>query len=253
LARRIARELEATIRPREKRQLSEERTVDSTAYALYLQARALRFQETGAGVVEAVRLLRQSVALDSTFAPAWAVLSTAAWLGPALGGELPPGLRGTSLAREAARRALGLDSTSAEAHVAMGIVQQLDGDYPLAGQHFKRALALNPGLANAYREFGLYLMRVGRFHVTACFLRTAAWLDPASPRVFRDLGENNLYRGRYEQAKRQLKKALTLQSDFTWVRRILWEAYIAQNSAEVARRRSGRQSRPILSGGRSQN
>jgi tetratricopeptide (TPR) repeat protein len=162
LARRIARELEATIRPREKRQLSEERTVDSTAYALYLQARALRFQETGAGVVEAVRLLRQSVALDSTFAPPWAVLSTAAWLGPALGGELPPGLRGTSLAREAARRALALDSTSAEAHVAMGIVQQLDGDYPLAGQHFKRALALNPGLANAYlgqSDTAMWLLR----------------------------------------------------------------------------------------------
>lgn len=236
LARQIARKLEATIQPSEKRQLSTERTVDSTAYALYLQARTLRFQETGSSVVEAVRLLRQSVALDSTFAPAWAVLSTAAWLGPALGGELSPRLHGDSLAREAARRALALDSTSAEAHVAMGVVQQLDGDYPRAGEHFKRALELNPGLANGYREFGLYLMRMGQFEGAARLLRNAAWLDPASPRVFRDLGENNLYQGRYERAKRQLEKALTLQSDFTWVRHTVWEAYVAQDSARTARK-----------------
>lgn len=245
LAREIARQLKANLMPRTERQMASAGRVDSAAYALYLQARQLRFLETAKGLSEAVRLLRRSITRDSTFAPAWATLSFCAWLGPILGSSMPEGLAGHSLAREAARRALELDSTSAKAHVAMGTVREvLDGDFPAAGLHYQRAIRLNPGLANAHREYGLYFARMGRFEIAERSLRKAARLNPASPVAIRDLGRNALRMGSYDQAKRYLKQALALLPDptvrpalWTDARPALWEVYFAQDSVRLALRK----------------
>ncbi|MDR8393720.1 protein kinase [Aliifodinibius sp. S!AR15-10] len=235
IAGQVARELEVELLPGETDQLAASRQVDPTAYRLYLQGRHLRFQETGLSLTQAVRLLLGSIEVDSTFAPAWATLSTTAWLAPIAGGHLPHGLNADSLARAAGRRAVALDSTSAEAHVAMGLIHySLNKDFRSGGPWLKRAILLNPGLANAHRDYGVYLSRMGRFEEAEPYLKKAVNLDPASPIIWQALGWNHLYRENYGQARRHFERALTLQSDFWLARAYMAEVFLAQGQPENA-------------------
>jgi TolB-like protein/Tfp pilus assembly protein PilF len=210
LARKAADELKARVLPSTQEQIRQAAPVDSAAYTLYLQARQLRFEQTPTSLATAARLLRQSVAIDSTFAPAWALLSYCAWTAP--GSGLPTAVDPDSLARAAARRALALDSTSAEAHIAMGVVRELlDQNFPAAGPHLRRAVELNPSLANANREYGLYLTRMEQYEAAAPYLEKATRLNPVSPVAFLSLGVHDLYRGQYAQAVAPLQKAVSLQ------------------------------------------
>ncbi len=223
IAREIAGALELELLPATRRQLAEHRDVDSTAYMLYLQARALRFQETSASRRKASSLLRRSIAIDSTFAPAWAIFSYCTrWRDP-------------SMARTAAQRALTLDSMSAEAHIAVGNVREgLDLNFTAAGPYFKRAIELNPELADARREYGLYLSRMGEFARAEHYLRTSAKLDPAAPAPWQGLGWNSLWQGNYREARDHFEQALILQSDYFPARVWLPEVYLAQGDTEAA-------------------
>ncbi len=213
VARQIAGQLEAKLLPREKRQLAEGRVVDSTAYALYLRGRKLRFRETAENLTEAVRLLRQSVQVDSTFAPAWAVLSTAAWTGPAIGGELPQGVDGVSLGRRAARKALQLDSTSAAAHLAMGSFQMiLEGNYLAAGRHLRRAAELSPGLASPHFDPAFSTAR----DVARKAARKAVGQYPSSGGVKQTLSRVYFARREYKRSLRHIHTAGVLWGEEQW-------------------------------------
>ncbi len=227
IAGEIAASLELELLPSVRRQLAEERDVDSTAYMLYLQARELRFQETSGGRSQARSLLARSIALDSTFAPAWALMSYCQrW-------------SDESAARTAAQRALALDSTSAEAQIAMGNVWEgLELNFPAAGSYFKRAVELNPGLADAHREYGLYLGRMGQFDVAGRYLRKSAKLDPASPAPWQALGWIELWRGNYRRAQDHMQQALMLQPDYSVATIYLTDVYLAQGQAEKALRQA---------------
>ncbi|MEF8795183.1 MAG: protein kinase [Salinivenus sp.] len=211
VARQIAGELKTKLLPGEETQLVGGQAVDSTAYALYLRARELRLQETPETLGESVRLLRRSVQVDSTFAPAWAQLSTVAWLAPLFGAELSEGFDGDSLARASARKALELDSTSAEAHLAMGLAQWwLESNYPAVGRHLRRAVELNPGLANAHREQALFFLRTGQTDRALSAAREAARLDPASGLAESTLSKVYFGRREYETSLRHIRRAESL-------------------------------------------
>lgn len=237
LARRIAGELKTTLMPEAWRQMAGATRVDSAAYALYLQGRKLRFQETPRSVGKAFRLLRRSVSIDSIFAPAWAVLSTTAMLHHLLGQDLPGRRDAASVARTAARRAVEIDSASAEARIAMGtVLEVVELDFPAAGPHFQRAVDLSPGLGDANREYGLYFMRMGQFDVADRYFRKAVRLDPGSAVALSGLARNELFRGNYKQATQWATSALSLNPDRGRARDVAVWAYIAMDSLEAAKR-----------------
>ena len=237
VARQVAQALEVELLPAARQQLAAAPEVDSAAYALYLQGRHLRLQETGRSLTRAVRLLRRSVQMDPTFAPAWAMLSTSILLTPGFGGHHPDGLRVDSLARAAARRAVALDSTSADALVAMGILRLvLDRDFPAAGPWLKRAALVNSGLADAHREYGLYLSRMGQFEEAESHFRTATRLDPVALTPWLQRGLSEIWQGNVENARHHVEQALTLEPDYWGTRTLLGLTYLAEGEMEAALR-----------------
>ena len=127
------------------------------AYELYLKGRALLYQR-GLSIAKAIDCFKEAVALDPSYAQAWAGLAdgytTYGYSG------FKPAIEVMPLALEAARRALQLDENMAEAHSALAAPTQLyERNYDLARREFLRALELNPNYPQARAWYGLFYLQ----------------------------------------------------------------------------------------------
>jgi tetratricopeptide (TPR) repeat protein len=82
-------------------------------------------------------------------------------------------------AKAAAERAIALDGSLAEAHVALGHIKLwLDWDWPAAEREFTQGITLNPASALAHTEYAIYLATLGRGPEAMAEATRARDLDP---------------------------------------------------------------------------
>jgi serine/threonine-protein kinase len=160
IATAVVQAVAGQLLPQERTALGQRATRDSAAYDLYLRGRVLVSRLTEPDVRHAMELYRQALARDSTFALAWAgIAQTWVWLAD---NWLAP-LEAYPRAREAAERALALDSSVALAYQALAFsVQVQDHDFARAEALARRAVALDPRLADAHASLGQILVIRGR-------------------------------------------------------------------------------------------
>ena len=129
-------------------------------------------------------------------------------------------------AKAAALKALELDGTLAEAHVALGEIKLLSDwdDWAGAGQAFRRALELNPNLAEAHRNYSWYLLLTSKEEALV-EMRRAIELDPLTPLWTSDLAAQYRWLGQYEKAIEEAKKSLELDPDFGQSLNVLGAVY----------------------------
>ncbi len=130
-------------------------------------------------------------------------------------------------AKAAALRAIELDDSLAETHVALGIYySSFAWNAPAAEKEFRRAIELNPNYAAAHQQFGIeYLAAMGRFDEAVAESRRAEELDPVSPIISADFG-NVLFRARrFDEALVQLNRALALDPNFLPTHHYLGQVY----------------------------
>ena len=154
IARAIATELSVELRPRQA--LIAPSTKDVGAYQLYLRARLAWAQRTPQSLRQAEEFYRQAVALDPSFARAWGGLADC-YIAIARNFFGRP-IEYLPLAREAALRAVALDSNSAEAHTARAAVAYyVEHEWELADREFRQAIALDSTYADAHYFYSLFL------------------------------------------------------------------------------------------------
>lgn len=165
-------------------------TTDRVAHALAMRAAHLRRQGTRAALDSAADLLDDAVRRDSAYARAWSALA------------------GTSArearATEAARRAIALDSTLAEPHVAMGRLSAATGDTGQALREYLVAIRRDPRLASARYEYSRLLSRLRRSDEALREARRAHELDPLSPDFHMNYAEMLSRAGHDANAKQEL-------------------------------------------------
>ena len=138
-------------------------------------------------------------------------------------------------ARQAATRALQIDSSLAEAHAVLAYDAFIyDWDWDGAEREFTRAIELKPDYAPAHQWYATYLAVVGRFDEAITEAGKARQLDPLSLIVNAHLGRMYYYAGRYDEAIEQLQKTLDLDPKFYVARRYLGQAYEEQGKYEDA-------------------
>ena len=147
IARDVASAIAGRLLPAERSAVTRRPAVDLQAYTLYLRGRFEFNRFTPAGFRSAVDYFTRAIAADSMYAPAYAGLADAYnWLA-----DYEPPRRLLPQMKAAALRALELDPTSAEAHVALGNIQLFfEWDPRAAEASFQRAHALAPQYAPAY-------------------------------------------------------------------------------------------------------
>jgi TolB-like protein/thioredoxin-like negative regulator of GroEL len=202
-------------------------TLDMEAHELYLNGRAA-MRRRGAGVGEAVRLFEAAVAMDSTWAPAWAALAEAHAIRPlytGLGGEsLDSAVWARSLdaAAVAARRALQLDPQNASARVALGNAHMQRWEWQEGERELQQALALDPDSHEAHTQYAELLWGMGRLDESLRESGRALALDRAPIRL--DVqGFTLLMNGRVEEAEAMLEEGLAMDTagDVHFLRTVL--------------------------------
>jgi tetratricopeptide (TPR) repeat protein len=160
---------------------------------------------------KAIEYFNQAIALDSTYAQAWAGLADAYSLLPGFGRQPPA--ESYAKARVYAQRAVTLDSTLADAHRSLGIIAVFhDWDWATAGREFDRALALDSTEADTHLFHGWYYVCLGRFDDALGELRTAQRLDPVSAVINARVGTMLWMQRRYSEAESALRQAIELDS-----------------------------------------
>jgi DNA-binding winged helix-turn-helix (wHTH) protein/Tfp pilus assembly protein PilF len=117
-------------------------------------------------------------------------------------------------AKRASAKALGVEPSSAEAHVSVGMVARVfEGDDRTAAREFRIALALDPGNSLAHEWYGNMLVAHGDFENGRRQLEIAAAQQPVATATYAWLARANYYERRYADARRYAQQALALQPD----------------------------------------
>jgi serine/threonine-protein kinase len=217
VAMEIARQVRVRLTSAEERRLAGARAVHPDAYDLYLRGRHFKHQEEDTGWVQARAVFERSVAIDSSFAPAWAGLAMMYAL-EAYGSGSDTAAR----ARPAVDKALVLDPNLSDAYVSLALVRQLVyWDWKGAEDAFRRALELAPSNWEAHYEHGWLLIRLGRLDEALAAMQRALALDPLSTVARHGVAWVHLFARRYDEAIETLRKGLelhptstSLQSDY---------------------------------------
>jgi TolB-like protein/Tfp pilus assembly protein PilF len=158
---------------------SASREVDPEAFDLYLHARVLH-RNRGPGVLEAVNLFQQSLAIDPEFAPAWAGLSHAlnVVLVYVTREEALNLVDANARSMEAAKKALELDPNLPTALHAMA--NSLLAHYRLqeAGEYFERALQADPDSTALMEDYAHFLVYTWQPEAAVKVARRMVELDP---------------------------------------------------------------------------
>lgn len=214
VARDVSGKLKAKLSGAEVTKVEKTYTVDPEAYQLYLKGRFQWNRRTGESLKEAVDFFDQAIAKDPNYALAYSGLAESYVLFANYSVTSP--LDSMPKAKAAALKAIQLDDSLAEAHVALGIyLSAFSWNQPAAEMEFRRAIELNPTYATAHQQFANYcLLSMGRFDEALEVARRGQELDPFSPVISTDVAWPLYFARRYDEAIAQLEGSLKLDPNF---------------------------------------
>jgi len=208
IAKTVADTLQAKLTGSEKSSMAKTPTVNPEAYELYLKGRFFWNKRTGDDLRKSIEYLKQAIAKDPGYALAYAALADSYGLLRFYGGASP----GESVvpAEAAAKKALELDDSLAEAHASLGLIATEELDLNRGVKEQERAIQLNPNYATAHHWLGLGFSTLRQSDRSIAELKRALELDPLSMIINADLSIIYLYAGRYDDAEAQARKTLEI-------------------------------------------
>ncbi len=212
VAQKVAGALALKLLPAEQARLTNVRAVNPEAYDAYLKGSQNWIKLTKPDLDTAEQYFDLALSRDPGYAAAYAGLALV-WACRQQMGYAPPSEAGPK-AKAAARRALALDDSVAEAHFALaGVLTWTDWDFPGAGREWVRAVELNPNSPDALASYSHYLMIVGRPDEAMAQIRKALELDPFNV-IVRTFYAVDLYCARrYDDAIVEARRGLRTQPD----------------------------------------
>jgi TolB-like protein/Tfp pilus assembly protein PilF len=198
----------------EKQRLGDAGTINPEAYRLYLEGRQLWYGRTPEGLTKSIDLFQQAIAADPNYALAYTGLADTYTVIPSYVGSVTP-RQAVSLADEASRKALELDSSLAEAHAARAAALTVAWRWSEAEPEFRRALQLSPGNATVHYFYAfLFLVPEKRTDEALREMQVAVSLDPLSSIVSTNYAATLMVAHRYPEAIAQFQKTLERDPGF---------------------------------------
>jgi len=208
IAEHVTRQILAEL-PAESETPALPRTEFLDAYDAYLKGRHHRHLFNPDSLIEAIAWYTRSLEADPGYAPAYAGLAEAYTI-QSIGFAMRPSRETMPKAREAADRALELDPSLPDAHLARALVAMYyEWDYAAAKRDLDRAIELNPSLANAHMWSEFYATYVEHdYEKAVTAIQRAIELNPLELAYGERLGTVHMVFGRYDEAERLLRDLL---------------------------------------------
>jgi adenylate cyclase len=213
VAQHVAQALQVALKPAETKQIAKAGTADLEAYNAYLQGLYHYNTWSKEGLEKSVDYFEQAIARDPAFAEAYAAMAFSYDVLAELGYLSPD--EAFPKVKEAARRALGIDATTAEAYTVLAAAAGFyDRDWIRADEGYRRALELSPNSAVTHDWYGLsYLSAMGRHEEAIAYSKRATELDPLTAYIRVDLGWSYNHARRYDEAIAECEQALDIDPE----------------------------------------
>jgi TolB-like protein/Flp pilus assembly protein TadD len=226
ISREIAEKLRLRLTAGQQQQLARRETVNPQAYEMLLKGRFYRAKGGTLDRKQAAEYFNQAIAIDPTYALAYAELSNS--YRSLVGSSTFDPKEYLPKAEAAAQKAIELDESLADAHYAQANLKTYAWEWAAAEAEYKRAIELNPNLALAHRWYASYLRLVGRHEQALAEIKRARELDPLSLGVSATVGYILFSARQYDQAIEELKKTLEMDQDYSYTHLFLGFTYAAK-------------------------
>ena len=212
LAQAIAKKVQVTVTGEEHERLTAAHPVAPEVYESYLKGRfSFNKSNNRADIEESIGFFEDALKKDPTFAPAYVGLADAfSDLGTVFIGAPPEETRPKVIS--AARKALELDPSLAEAHVLLADTDQEQWHWAEAETEYRRALELKPNDAAAHAGLALWLLCQGRTEEAVAWARRGRELDPLAVSGA-TIGWILFQSHRYDEAIHESRSTLAVEAD----------------------------------------
>jgi TolB-like protein/Flp pilus assembly protein TadD len=245
IAARVGEALGVALAETQEKSHADKPTANVAAYDAFLRgedASALMTRNDPPSLRRALAFYEQAVALDPSFALAWARIGSANAL---LYTNSVPTPELAERSRQAAEKAIALAPDRAEGHQAMAMMYRSQGDPEHALHEYQRALELAPGRPDLIRGSAFVEEAMGRWDEALEHHRQATRLDPRIPGF--GLGDALLRFRKTAEARDELERLLSLAPQNLAIVEHLTMTYLCEGDLKGAREalaRSGKNVEP---------
>jgi serine/threonine-protein kinase len=226
IARSIAQTLRRRLSGGEAAPLVKPSTASQEAHDLYLRGQYFKERRKAESLRSAAAYFEQAIEKDPSYALAYVGLANSATL--RLQYDAAHASAMLPKAKQAALRALELDPGLAEAHASLGLIAQLEYDWPASERSLRRAVELKPEYPDAHHWYAMVLAFTGRIREARAEAEKAVRLDPSSIPRNNLVAVMALYDRDDRVAEEGFKKTLEMDSGFVGSHSYLGVLYALQ-------------------------
>jgi TolB-like protein/Tfp pilus assembly protein PilF len=209
------------------------RPINIQAYECYLRGRHFWNKKTPDGYAKSLAFYQQSIDFDPAYALPYAGLADT-WIMLGIHG-LSPAHDVYPRATAAARRALEIDDTLAEAHTALADVNKgYAWDWERAEAGYQKALELNTNYAVAHQWYANLLSILGRHTEALQQVKLAKRIDPLSVPIAGFVAFTYFRARQYEEGIIEARKALEFDPASPIALWFLGQLYVATGQFDLA-------------------
>jgi serine/threonine protein kinase len=232
LASDLSQRLQPTLSHDSQQHLKTLQTQDRDSYQSYVRGRYFLDRWTQEGRTKAADNFRQAIFRDPAYAAAYAGLADALTLMVTVGGSESPVIRSQGLA--AAKKAVELDDSLAEAHAALGNAEMTELNWIESEAELRKAVSLNPNCASCHLYYGWYLTFTGHFPEAYDQVYRAQALDPLSLTIYVTSAEIFYWARDFDHALQESHKATEIDPSNAGPFSDMGDAYLAKHMCSDA-------------------
>lgn len=237
IAGAVARELDLRLGAGTLARIQRVPTRNIAAYELVLRGNDPAVLRSDTAARRGLENFQRAVALDSTYAVAWAGLARMHIRVGSTNDTVMSRRAHLALAERAALKAIALDDLLAEAHLALSGVRRINLDMASADAELKRAIDLDPMNARLHEALARRYIVTKRPDLALAEARHAVMLDPPSASATGEVAHALQASGRCDEALAQLAPLRSLRPPLLraatiaaqcYVRKRMWPEAIAE-------------------------
>jgi DNA-binding winged helix-turn-helix (wHTH) protein/TolB-like protein/Tfp pilus assembly protein PilF len=214
ISEKITKALALKLTGVEQTRLAKRYTENTKAHDVYARARYFWNRRNREDFEKAIGYFNQAIEIDPEYALAYAGLADC-YLSMTTYGMFPTAEEGFSKTKEAAKKALAIDDTLAEAHTTLAHLTWIhEWNWDEGERGFKRAIELNQNYSTAHQWYAIYLTSMARHEEAIAEITRAQELDPISIIIGLDMARTFYFARHYDMAIEQCLRALEMDPGF---------------------------------------